>query len=328
MATGVTVWSKTAASNNSADSAVNWAEGQPPSSVNDSARGMMAATAKWRDDISGTITTGGTSTAYTVASNQSFSTLAYAGASLLAFIPHTTNGATVTLNVDSLGAKPLRSAPGVELIAGTLVEGTPYCAKYNASDDVWYLFGYYQNPFTIPLGGGLDFWGATVPNSAFAFPAGQAISRSVYSALFTMIGTTHGSGDGSTTFNLPDKTGRVSAMKEASATRLTSTYFGGNSANIGATGGSESHTLTSAQIPAHSHPNSLNDGGHIHDMDFQVNNAAGGSGFAWSAGGNIFTRSTKSATTGITITNASAGGDGAHKNVQPTIICNYIMRII
>jgi hypothetical protein len=44
-------WSQTASSDASADSTINWAEGQAPSSVNDSARAMMAATAKYRDDI-------------------------------------------------------------------------------------------------------------------------------------------------------------------------------------------------------------------------------------------------------------------------------------
>ena len=44
--------------------------------------------------------------------------------------PHTTNGATVTLNVDGLGAKPLRSAPSAELLAGVLVQGTPYVPTY------------------------------------------------------------------------------------------------------------------------------------------------------------------------------------------------------
>jgi fatty acid/phospholipid biosynthesis enzyme len=90
---------------------MNWQEGQAPSTVNDSARAMMAATAKYRDDIAGAIVTSGSSTAYTVSSYEVFDTLAHLGGQMIAFTPHTTNGATVTLNVDSLGAKPLRSAP-------------------------------------------------------------------------------------------------------------------------------------------------------------------------------------------------------------------------
>ena len=73
--TGVVSWSQTAASNATADSNVNWAEGMAPSQVNDSARAQMASVAKWRDDLSGALVTGGTSAAYTLTSNQSFSSL-------------------------------------------------------------------------------------------------------------------------------------------------------------------------------------------------------------------------------------------------------------
>jgi hypothetical protein len=196
-------WSRTAASNATADSNVNFAEGQAPSTVNDSARALMASAAGFRDDIAGAITTGGTSTAYTVTSYQIFDSLANMSGQVIAFTPHTTNGATVTLNVDGLGAKPLRSAPSVELFAGTLIQGTPYTALYNNSDAVWYLHNFYGNPYQIPLAGGLTYYGSTAPNSAFAFPYGQAISRTTYATLFAVISTTYGAGDGSTTFNIP-----------------------------------------------------------------------------------------------------------------------------
>src|SRR5215813_4302932 len=113
--------SKTPASNATADSTINWAEGQSPSSVNDSARAMMARTAEWRDDVSGTITTAGTASAYGVTTNQGFDTLAHLNGAMIAFVPHITNAASCTLNVDGLGAKPLRSSPGVELAAGILI---------------------------------------------------------------------------------------------------------------------------------------------------------------------------------------------------------------
>src|SRR5690242_7615980 len=104
-------WSRTAASNATADSTVNWSEGQAPSSINDSARAMMASTAAFRDDIAGAIVTGGTSTAYTVTSYQVFDTLAHLDGKMIAFTPHATStnavGVDVTLNVDSLGAKPI-----------------------------------------------------------------------------------------------------------------------------------------------------------------------------------------------------------------------------
>ena len=177
-------WSQTASADATADSTINWAEGQAPSSVNDSARAMMAATAKYRDDIAGAIVTTGTSTAYAVSSYQVFDTLAYLAGQTIAFTPHTTNAATVTLNVGLLGAMPLRSAPGVELLAGTIIQGTPYVAVYNNSDAAFYLQGLFGNPYNVPLLGGMDFWDTIAPNSSFIFPAGQAISRTTYSAAF------------------------------------------------------------------------------------------------------------------------------------------------
>jgi microcystin-dependent protein len=328
-------WSQTASSDASADSTINWAEGQAPSSVNDSARAMMAATAKYRDDIAGAIVTAGTSTAYTVSSYQVFDTLAHMSGQMIAFTPHATNGATVTLNVDALGAKPLRSSPGVELFAGTIIQGTPYVAVYNSSDAVFYLRGFFGNPYNVPLGAGMDYWLPTAPNSSFVFPIGQAISRATYSALFAAMGTTYGLGDGSTTFNLPDKTGRVTVMQEVSATRLTSTYFGGNSTVLGAVGGGESLTLTASQIPSIT---STNSGITLANAapDVFVNTSAstgGNAGLQGSPGAatvalaaqNVFSHVTV-ATKGTSTSNNTGGNP--HRTVQPTIVCNYILRII
>ena len=326
-------WSQTASADATADSTINWAEGQAPSSVNDSARAMMAATAKYRDDIAGAITTGGTGTAYTVSSYQAFDTLVHLGGQMIAFTPHTTCGAAVTLNVDSLGAKPLRSAPSTELLAGTLIQGTPYVATYNSSDAVFYLRGFYGNPYNVPLAAGLDYWGSTTPNSSFAFPAGQAISRTTYSALFAIMSTTYGSGDGSTTFNLPDKTGRVSAMKEASTSRLTSSYFGGNSTAMGATGGIESTTLVTGNLPSYTPSGSITNGtvllngtsflGSVAQSLPNNNGPLTGSG---GFGNNV----------GVTVSQNASSFNGTPqggistpiRTVQPTIVCNYMIRII
>lgn len=328
-------WSKTAATNATADSTINWAEGQPPSSVNNSARAMMAAASKYRDDICGALVTGGTSTAYTVSSNQVFDTLAHLDGAMIAFTPHATNGQTVTLNVDGLGAQPLRLAPSVELQSNILIEGTPYVATYNNSDAVWYLQGFGGNAYGIPLGSGIDYFGTTAPSSAFVFPYGQAISRTTYADLFAIFSTTYGVGDGTTTFNIPDVRGRVTAKKDdmggSSANRLTAQTGGVNGDTLGASGGTETHTLVEADTPAHAHGGVTGSTSPALSLAKQGTTAAAASGASlfFAMTGNLNSLTTEVGTVAAhTHTIASFGGGGAHNNVQPTIICNYILRVI
>ena len=326
-------WSQTAAADATADTSINWQEGQAPSSVNDSARAMMAATAKYRDDIAGAIVTSGTSTAYAVNSYQVFDTLAHLSGQMIAFTPHTTNTGACTLNPDGLGAKPLRSAPNVELLSGVLLQGTPYTCVYNNSDQAFYLRGFYGNPYNVPLAAGLDYWGSSAPNSSFAFPIGQAINRTTYATLFAIVGTAYGSGDGSTTFNLPDKTGRVSAMKEAAASRLSPTYFGGNSASLGATGGLEYEILTLAQLPAgitSQGSNSVSVTTSRTDIATGTiisSSVTGGAARMLGSDGANPGAITSTGTNSISVTSNNTSGNG-HANVQPTIVCNYIIRVL
>jgi microcystin-dependent protein len=245
-------WSQTAGTNATVDSTINWAEGQSPGSVNDSARAMMAAVAKYRDDLAGSVTTGGTSTAYTITTNQGLTVLT-AGFKVC-FSPHTTSGGTATLVVDGLAAKPLRIAPASELPIGALVQGTPYCAAYFTSNSGEYILqSFFGNPYNVPLGGIISYLGSTAPNSNFALPFGQAISRTTYAGLFALVSTTFGSGDGSTTFNLPDLRGRMVAglgnMGGSDAARLTNFTMVPNGTTIGAVGGVEFAGLTIAQLP-------------------------------------------------------------------------------
>jgi microcystin-dependent protein len=332
-------WSQTAASDATADSTINWQEGQAPSTVNDSARAMMAATAKYRDDIAGAIVTSGTSTAYTVSSYEVFDTLAHLGGQMIAFTPHTTNGATVTLNVDSLGAKPLRSAPGVELLAGTIIQGTPYVAVYNNGDGAFYLQGFYGVPTTynIPLAGGMDYWGTTVPNSSFAFPAGQAISRTTYASLFSIMSTTYGTGDGSTTFNIPDLRGRIAAhldnMGGTAANRITSAGSGITGTSMGATGGAQTETLVTANLPPYTPAGSVSvTSTPTNVIQSQVGQVGvqGGANQIYYIGQPPSPSPTSSSITSTgTLTGTAQGGTSQPVvTMPPTIICNYILRII
>jgi microcystin-dependent protein len=329
-------WSQTATSNATADSSINWAEGQSPSSVNDSARAMMAAAAKYRDDVAGGIVTTGTSTAYAVSTWQGFDTLAHLSGQMIAFVPHTTSGATVTLNVDGLGAKPLRASPSVELQGETLVQGTPYVATYNNSDGAFYLQGFAGNPYQIPLGGLLPYVGSTAPNSAFALPYGQAISRTTYSTLFTLVSTAFGTGDGSTTFNLPDLRGTMIAgldnMGGSAANRVTNAGSGITGTTIGATGGAQNVTLAQSALPNATLNVTITDPGHHHAASsgsFLI--SSGGSGEYGPSGTKSTAANTANASTGITATTASMNGGIAQTTVNvmpPTMILPFILRII
>jgi microcystin-dependent protein len=334
-------WSKTAASNATADAQVNMSEGMAPSAVNDGVRALMASAAGFRDDISGATVTGGTSTNYTLTTNQIFDSLANMSGMMIAFTPHTTNGAGgVNINVDGLGLKPIYNAPLGTLPAGTLIAGVPYVALYNNSDAAFYLHAFYGNPYSIPIGGSLDFWGATAPNSSFVFPYGQAVSRTTYSALFTLLSTTYGVGDGSSTFNLPDCRGRVPVGKDdmggSAASRLTTAGGGVDGATLGAVGGAQNITLTSGQIPSltSSGSNSISVVSTVATLAYGFNSGAvltNGSGTYYGAGNsssqiNIGSvTSTGSNSISVSYTN---GSQTATKTVQPSIVCNKLIRII
>lgn len=152
---------------------------------------------------------------------------------------------------------------------------------------------------------------STAP-ALWLFCNGAAVSRSTYSALFAAIGTTYGSGDGSTTFNIPDAGGRTLVGKEATATRLTAAISGVDGATLGASGGDQrmqTHTHTATQAP------------HSHTFGF-----ANITGFSASGGSNGFvntnTTTTSSATPAITVADA---GTGSSQNVQPTLVINWLI---
>lgn len=102
----------------------------------------------------------------------------------------------------------------------------------------------------LPPGLVMAFGGATAPDGWLVCD-GSAISRNVYSLLFGAIGTTYGAGDGSTTFNLPDLRGRAAIGVSGSHP-------------LGEAAGEETHTLTQAEMPAHSH--GVSDPGHSHGI--------------------------------------------------------------
>lgn len=334
MATGLQNWSQTAASNASADSSVNWAEGQSPGSVNDSSRAMMARLADYYKDLGG-ITTGGTATAYTLTTNRAFASSAIMDGAVLCIKPNADSGASPTLAVDGLTARAINYSTGVAITAGALKTGTPYYVIYiHASTEFILLGGVAAIPALsgpCPVGMISDYGGTAAP-TGWLLCFGQSLLRSSYAALFTAIGTTYGAADG-THFSLPDCQGRVTAGKDnmsgVSADRLTAQTGGLNGDTLGATGGAETVTLDTTMIPSHTHTASVTDAGHTHTTHISLGaNETIDSGKPADGGGstsNVTNSVSDSATTGISVANSSTGGGSAHNNVQPTIVLNKII---
>jgi len=159
------------ADNDDADITINWSEGQNPSTVNNSARAVMARVSEFLSDLLTLKTTGGTGAAYTVTATQAPASLPNGFTVYL--LPHATNTGTCTLNVSSLGAKPLRITSGSNAAAGDIVINKPIRATYYLTGDEFLIdaanvsgiSGYLQDvvdDLTPQLGGQLDVNGQAI----------------------------------------------------------------------------------------------------------------------------------------------------------------------
>ena len=149
---------------------------------------------------------------------------------------------------------------------------------------------------TLPIGSIMLYSGNVLPVN-WLLCNGQAISRTKYSALFEKIGTTYGSGDGSTTFNVPNLKGKVAVGKDENDTDFDT---------LGETGGEKTHTLTENEMPTHTHsigkPVSTNSGSKSWLL-LDVNK------------GEYSEQRTQ-----------PSGGGQPHNNLQPYIVQNFIIK--
>jgi microcystin-dependent protein len=257
------LWDITAASNDDADPAVPWPEGMFPGAVNNSARAIMAGVARLIKDLNGTITTSGSLNVYEVTTASNHSTLT--SGILITAKASFTNTAASYLNMNGYGAKKIRTfinGNEADLGAGQIISAGSYQFKYDAALDSasggFLILNPSPDPALVISTGTIKIWPSDTLESGWLWCNGAAVSRSTYSALFTAIGTTYGAGDASTTFNLPNYKGRSPFGSgdmggTTDAALITSAVSGFDGTTLGATGGVESITLLTAQIPSHSH---------------------------------------------------------------------------
>lgn len=170
----------------------------------------------------------------------------------------------------------------------------------------------------VPIGS-ITMWSTTTAPAQWLLCNGAAVSRNLYAALFSVIGTTYGVGDGSTTFNVPDMGGRL-------ARGVNGSYA------LASTGGSDTVNLIATDLPYHAHL--LTDPGHFHNYAQGGQQAAPGT--TWRAGDpNTGAIATSTNTTGITVQPSLLDGSGnpvvANQrtlvNVRnPYLTINYIIK--
>lgn len=266
------------------------------------------------------------------------------------------------------GVKMLFGGSGSGSLAGTLALRPPAAGgnsgqDYVATDD--HGGTTYRSDGTVwtkkaaavngewPLGACVDWpWAAGSIPAYTLLPYGQSILRASYPDLAT-IDTASGTPHGVVASNIvmPDYRGRIGAGKDdmggAAANRITVAVSGVSGATLGAVLGAEGITLTTGQLPAHSHgvtgAPGISDPGHGTTLSTSVTWIHGGSNtvtgisyvetFTGGHDPGTMPITANAASTGITATlgslaTANAGSGSAHQNVQPTIIVNKLMRVL
>ena len=165
---------------------------------------------------------------------------------------------------------------------------------------------------------------------------GQAVSRTTYSAAFASLGTTWGSGDGSTTYNLPDLRGRamygLDDMGGTPANRVTAGVSGVPGNTLGGSGGSQALQAHTHAVNDPTHTHAYEDGGHVHTFLLDSNGGGSPDGVPCAIAGAVSSPGTTfAATIDITITAAATGitianaGTGNAQNMPPAAMLYSII---
>jgi len=190
--------------------------------------------------------------------------------------------------------------------------------------NVWVISGRLDGTTAAPpIGSMTMFAGWTDRPPAGWLPCdGRALVRADYPALFSLLGTNYGAGNGTTTFNLPNMLGRFPVGSGGDG----STWW------LGKTGGSETVALTTAQVPSHSHSMT-----HTHSIahTHTVPSAAGDSTVASGTGATVAssaTATTSAASTGTSggsseTATGNAGSGDSHENMPPYVGVVFIIRV-
>lgn len=168
----------------------------------------------------------------------------------------------------------------------------------------------------VPSGVIWPYGGSSAP-TGFLMCDGSEVSQTTYSDLYAVIGSSFNIGSETAgNFRLPDMRGRV----PMGAGSYTDSVSGALTRTLGQKVGAAAHTLTSTEMPSHTH--SVSDPGHSHTSSALA--STGGSGWPDGSGTAAFSSITNTATTGISISNT--GGSSSHNNMQPSLGVNYIIK--